>query len=237
MKKVESIESLKFDFACFGYEAGRPIFESMTLDIPAGKNYFVTGPALMGKSTFMKLLAALVQPEAGKYLVNGENTSDMSFEEFLPYRLKIGYAFDVGGLFSNRFLIDNLTLGLLYHKFCSREEAEEKARAFAKEFGFERLLGHRPSSVPSGLRKLVGVLRAFMMNPEMLVLDDPFTGLDSDACNKLIKLIESKRDEGELKHLFMTARHPAIPAQLKCDNLVIEHGTARLEGKTHWKAA
>lgn len=234
---MKTIETMKFDFACFGYEPGRPIFESMTLEIPAGHSYYVTGPALTGKSTFLKMLAVLVQPEAGAYLINGQNTSQMSFEEFLPYRLSIGYSFDIGGLFANRFLIDNLTLGLLYHKFCSREEAEEKAHAFAEEFGFTKLLGHRPAAVPGGLRKLVSVLRAFMMNPEMLVLDDPFTGLDGDACNKLIKLIEAKRESGEIKHLFLTARHPAIPAQLKCENLVIEHGTARLEGKTQWKAA
>ncbi|MES2964558.1 MAG: ATP-binding cassette domain-containing protein [Bdellovibrionota bacterium] len=231
------IESLKFDWACFGYEPGRPIFESMSLEIPVGKSYYVTGPPLLGKSTFMKMLSVLVQPEAGSFFINGQNTSNMSFEEFLPYRLNIGYAFDHGGLFANRFLIDNLTLGLMYHKFCSREEAEAKARAFAEDFGFTKLLGHRPASVPGGLRKLVTVLRAFMMEPEMLVLDDPFTGLDGDACAKLIKLIETRRESGEIKHLFLTARHPAIPAQLKCENLVIEHGTARFDGQAQWKAA
>jgi ABC-type multidrug transport system ATPase subunit len=134
-------------------------------------------------------------------------------------------------------LIDNLTLGSLYHKYCSREEAEEKARKLAEEFGFTKLLGHRPAAVPAGLRKIISVVRAFMMDPEMLVLDDPFTGLDHDAAQRVIDMIQRKRENGELKHLFLTARHPAIPAQLKCENLVIEHGVARFDGQTKWKAA
>ena len=228
---------MKFDFACFGYEPGRPVFESMTIDLPVGQNVFVSGPPLTGKSTFLRMLAVLVQPEAGKFFVNGVDTSQMSFEEFLPYRLGIGYSFDMSGLFSNRFLIDNLTLASLYHKYCPREEAEARARALAEDFGFTKLLGHRPAAVPGGLRKLVSVLRAFMTSPEMLVLDDPFTGLDGDACAKLIKLIETRREMGEIKHLFMTARHPAIPAQLKCVDIVIDHGTARFEGESKWKVA
>lgn len=236
MAKVDSIESLKFNLARYSFEPERPLFDSMTLEVPMNRNIYVTGPASAGKSTFLKLLAVLIQPEAGSYLVNGQDSSQMSFEEFLPYRLKIGYSFDFGGLFANRTILDNLTLGLLYHNVCSREEAEARARLLAEEFGFTKMLGHRPAAVPGGLRKLACVLRAFMPGPEMLVLDDPFTALDQDVCNRLIRLIERRRGEGETKHLFMTARHFAIPEQLGCEHLIVDGGNARFDG-TLWKAA
>lgn len=227
--RVIKIETLRFKEAQFGYEGAQPVFSGLTVDVPTERNILVTGPAASGQSTFLKLLAVLLQPNQGHYFINEQDTTDMSFEEFLPLRRKIGYTFDYGGLFSNRTLHDNLTLPLLYHKILSPSQASREVAAFAKTFHFESQLHLRPALVSGGLRKLICVLRALILRPEMLVMDDPFTGLDSESSRNLIRILHERRKTGELKHLFFTSRDEVWPTRLGCDSLVIENGIPRFE--------
>lgn len=223
----QKVESLKFEQMTFGYDPSRPIFANLELEIPTGRNVFVTGTEGSGMSSMLKLLAVMVQPQSGAYRINGQDTTEMSFEEFLPYRLRIGYTFDYGGLFANRTLRENLLLPLAYHKLCSHEEAESRVEAMAQRFGFTNQLGQRPAEVSGGLRKLVGVLRAFAFEPEMLVMDDPFSGVGAESARKLISLVGERREKGELKHVFLTSREDSWPHQLACDELFIDRGTIR----------
>jgi phospholipid/cholesterol/gamma-HCH transport system ATP-binding protein len=219
-----NIRSLKFDDVLFGYEEHKPVFENVSIDVPVEANVFVTGPDGNGQSTFLKLLAVLIQPQAGRYLINGLNTTEMSFEEFLPLRMRIGYTFDYGGLFANRTLKDNLSLGLLYHKINTPEEATERIVAMAETFGFTRQLDYRPAAVSGGLRKLVCILRAFLLKPELLVMDDPSTGIGPESARKLIQLIGQSREEGWLKHVYFTSRDETWPDQLGCSRLILNRG-------------
>ena len=224
------IKSVLFDSLTFAYEGTeRSVFEELSFEAPMNRNVFVHGTAGTGQSTFLKILAVLLQPQSGGLIINGRNTAMMSFEEFLPYRFKIGYSFDFGGLFANRTLIDNLTLPLLYHKVCSPEAANERAMKLAEEFDFERQQHQRPAMVSGGLRKLICVLRAFIMRPELAVLDDPFTGIGMDASRKLVRLIQERRESGELKHVFLTSRDEVWPHWIGCDALFVDRQTVRFE--------
>ena len=225
-----SIETLTLKDMTFGYEANRNVFTDLSYELPTGKNIYLTGGAGNGQSTLLRLLAVLLQPQKGSYLINGHDTSQMSFEEFLEFRKKIGYTFDFGGLFANRTLHDNLVLPLLYHKITSPEEASAQAMEFGRHFGFERQIQQRPAMVSGGLRKLVCVLRAFILRPEMVVMDDPFTGVDPEAARKLIKLIHDRRDSGELKHVFFTSRDEVYPQRLGNEPLYVE-GTKLVLGE------
>lgn len=216
------IESLSFKSMSFSYDEGPQVIRDLTFDIPVGKTVLVTGPAGNGQSTFLKLLAVLVQPQSGQYLINGLDTTQMSFEEFLPLRKRIAYTFDYGGLFANRTLRDNLTLPLLYHKICSPDEANDIAQSFAKEFRFEGRLAQRPAAVSGGLRKLICVIRAFILQPEMIVMDDPFTGVDPESAKRLIRLIHERQETGSLKHVYFTSRDEVWPARLGYEPLFVD---------------
>lgn len=229
LPKIDSIETLKFENVDFHYEDGDSVFQNLSFEIPVNGNIFVTGTAGGGLSTFLKLLVVLLQPQSGRYLVNGFDTTNMSFEEFLPIRMKIGYSFDYGGLFANRTLHDNLTLPLLYHKIATPSEANEIVARLASEFGFERQARQRPAMVSGGLRKLICVLRAFVMHPQMVVMDDPFTGIGMDASRKLVRLIQERRDAGELKHVFLTSRDEVWPHWLGCDSVVVDRDSIHIE--------
>jgi phospholipid/cholesterol/gamma-HCH transport system ATP-binding protein len=222
--KNASIETLRFENVTFGYSATRPVFDKLNFDFPVGKIVMVDGAPGSGQSTFLKLLAVLMQPNSGSYFVNDLDTSQMSFEQFLPLRRLMSYTFDHGGVFANRTLLDNLTLPLLYHKICSVEEAVAEATALSKEFGFFRQIDDRPAAVSGGLRKLICTLRSFMQKPQMLVMDDPFTGLDGESVKKLIALIQSRRESGMLKQVFLTSRDETWAKKLEHDTLILNHG-------------
>jgi len=226
----DGFKRLRFENACFAYEAGsQPIFDDLTCDLPLGKNIFVAGQSGSGQSTFLKLLAVLVQPQSGHYYINDLDTTEMSFEEFLPIRLKIGYSFDFGGLIANRTLQENLILPLLYHKICAEEEAIERARKLAEHFSFVRQEHKRPAMVSGGLRKLICVLRAFILNPEMVVLDDPFTGVGADISRKIVRMIQERREAGDLKHVFLVSREETWVRELNCETLLISRNAVRYQ--------
>lgn len=234
---VDAINHIRLEDVTFGYEGGQPVFENLTLDLPTNKNILVGGPAGNGQSTFLKLLAVVQQPDQGRVLINGLNTSEMSFEEFLPFRMRIGYTFDYGGLFANRTLLDNLTLPLLYHNTCSRDEAVARAARFAEEFKFVNRLDQKPAAVTGGLRKLISVLRTLLLQPEMLVMDDPFMGVDPENVRRLINMISEKREKGEIKHLFFTSRDETWAQKLGYELLTIDDGVFKFENKTLLKVA
>jgi len=219
------VNSIEFKDVTFGYkDAQKPMFENLSVRLPVGENILISGDVGQGTSTFLKLLAVVHQPQDGAILINGENTSQMSFEEFLPLRTKIGYTFDYGGLFANRSLLDNMTLPLLYHKIFSFEESRQRGIDLANQFGFYNKLGERPASVTGGLRKLVSVLRTLLMNPEMLVMDDPFMGVDPQNVARLIKILNDRRESGEIRHLYLTSRDHNWPKQLGCKTLTLNDG-------------
>ena len=168
-------------------------------------------------------MAVLVQPQAGRYFINGVDTTELSFEEFLPYRRRIGYTFDYGGLFANRTLFENLALPLLYHKILSETAITARIDELARTFRFENQLVQRPAAVSGGLRKLACVLRSFLLDPEMIVMDDPFTGIGPDASYKLIDLISEARRTRGLRHIFLTSREDVWARRLGGQTLWIEH--------------
>lgn len=112
-----------------------------------------------GKSTVLQLMAGLLQPQQGKYLINNENVAEMSFEEFLPYRLSIGYSFDYGGLINNRTIFENIILPLVYHKILPYEEARLQVDGLLKRFELEKFRNQRPAHIPGRVRKVACLLK------------------------------------------------------------------------------
>lgn len=214
------IDSLRFENLAFEYEEGRPVFRDLSFEVPVDDSFFVSGPIGSGQSTFLKLLAVVAQPQSGRYTINGVDTTDLSFEEFLPFRRRIGYTFDYGGLFANRTLFDNLALPLVYHKISSEADIMKRIHDLADAFKFRNQLEQRPAAVSGGLRKLACVLRSFLLDPEMIVMDDPFTGIGTEASHKLVELIADARRSRGLRHIYLTSRE--------------EVWAGRLGGQTLW---
>lgn len=199
------IESLKFEGLSFSHNGQDPIVQNVDFDFPMNEIIRINADEGAGKSSFMQILAGLQVPQSGQYLINGQNVVDMSFEEFLPYRLQIGYAFDYGGLINNRSLADNLMLPLLYHKVLSPEDAKVRVKTILQDFGLDKVAGERPAHVPGRIRKLVCLLRTLVMRPQVLLLDDPSVGLGLDSIYVFIDYMQTLRKEGHLNHVFFSS--------------------------------
>lgn len=219
--KRKQIQSLSFDNVTYGYAGSAPIFENISFDMPRSRAVWVRSPGGRGKSTFLRLLAGLLMPQEGRYLINNEVVSEMTFEDFLAYRMSMGYGFDMGGLLNNKTLFDNLMLPLQYHKLVSEEEAFERVQNVIEMFGMAQSRDLRPFSVSGSQRKLTCIVRAFIHWPQVVFLDDPVTGLKEDNLNDLIYFVEEGYATRGLKQVFFTSESPQLATRLKAEELLI----------------
>lgn len=220
--EIKTIRKLTFENLSYGFDgAPFPVFENITFQMPQSRAVWVRSPGGRGKTTLLRLLAGLIQPHSGRYLIGDEAVSEMSFEEFLPYRLAMGYSFDFGGLLNNKSLAENLLLPLLYHNLIPREEALEKVEQVLQGFALDQSKDSRPSAVPGSQRKMTIVLRAFINSPQVVFLDDPLTGLKQDNVNDLIHYVEESFSMRGLKQIFFTSESPLLAKHFQAEELLI----------------
>lgn len=224
MSQSVEIKKLRFENLSFQFESEDPIFENVDFEFPMNQNIWVKAEHGSGRSTLLQILAALQMPTKGSYHINDENVGEMSFEEFLPYRLAIGYGFDMGGLIHNRTLVENLALPLHYHKRGTLTEIKDHVTNLMKEFGLWKHRDQRPSFVPGGTRKLLCLLRAVVMQPQMLLLDDPTVGLPQEIALQYFDLLERLRKQGSLKHVFISSFDEKFMSLVEHNELFIEGG-------------
>jgi ABC-type lipoprotein export system ATPase subunit len=221
MKGRKNIQNFALEAVTFAYEEDGPVFQNVSLELPTAKAVWVRSPGGRGKSTLLKILSGLLTPQSGRYLINGENVSDMSFEEFLPYRLNMGYSFDMGGLLNNRSLAENLLLPLQYHKLFTPNEAFERVHQVTENFGMHETRDLRPFAVPGSQRKLTCVIRALIHSPQVAFLDDPLTGLKQDNLNDLFHFVEEAYANRSLRQIFFTSENPELARRFDAVELLM----------------
>lgn len=199
------IQNIKFEGLVFGFEGQELLFDQVDFEFPTGEIIWVKAESGAGRSTLLQLMAGLQNPSQGKYLINDVNIAEMSFEEFLPYRMQIGYGFDFGGLINNRTLLENVTLPLLYHKVVSPDEANERALYYFEKMNMTKHKDSRPAVVPGGIRKLTCLLRTLVTQPQILLLDDPSVGLGQETSLKFFDCIQDLRKQGFAQHVFISS--------------------------------
>lgn len=199
------IEKIKFENLCFSFEGNEPVLKNTDFEFPENEVCWIQSEEGQGKSTLLQILAGLQMPQIGQYLINDQNIRDMTFEEFLPYRLKIGYSFDYGGLINNLSLRDNLLLPLRYHKLVTPKEGYLRVDELIKRFDFTKSANERPAHVPGRLRKLACLLRSIVHRPDLLVMDDPSVGLGAESTESFLQLIKELRNEGFLNHVMVVS--------------------------------
>ncbi|MBK9322686.1 MAG: ATP-binding cassette domain-containing protein [Bdellovibrionaceae bacterium] len=200
-----NIESIKFEGLNFTHEGHDPILKNTDFDFPMNEIVWIKGIEGQGKSTLLQILAGLEMPQSGLLYFNDVNVLELTFEEFLPYRLAMGYTFDYGGLISNRTIFDNLILPLSYHKVLPDKEAKDRVNEIINIFDIKKFSDERPAHIPGRVRKLACLLRALVMRPQLLLMDDPSVGLGQDTLHTFVDYIHNLRKEGFIKHIFMSS--------------------------------
>ena len=167
------------------------------LTIEAGEYVSIMGPSGSGKSTLLNLIALLDRPSAGEYRFNGRAVTDLSDDELAAVRRNaIGFIFQSFHLIPRLTAAQNVELPLTLAGVPRAERADKVSRALAAT-GLSDRAGHRPQELSGGQRQRVAIARAIVMNPPLILADEPTGNLDTGSGAQVVELLESlRRDQG-----------------------------------------
>jgi putative ABC transport system ATP-binding protein len=171
-----------------------------SLDVRRGEFVCVTGPSGSGKSTFMHIIGCLDRPTSGQYFLDGKDVSRMSKDELAGVRnTKIGFVFQGFNLLSRTTALDNVELPLLYNGGKDRlktAERHKRAKEVLEIVGLGKRMDHYPNQLSGGQQQLVGVARAVMANPQVLLADEPTGNLHSAQGKEIMELFRTLNEAG-----------------------------------------
>lgn len=174
---------------------GSPVLDGVSLAIERGESIVIIGQSGCGKSVLLKHLIRLLKPDNGAVRFDGQDLADLSFRQLVEARRRFGMLFQSAALFDSLSVADNVGLGLKESRRYSKDEIAEIVHTKLEMVGLSRAAGKFPSELSGGMRKRVGLARAIATDPEVLLYDEPTTGLDpitSDVINDLIKELNDR---------------------------------------------
>jgi phospholipid/cholesterol/gamma-HCH transport system ATP-binding protein len=166
------------------------VLRDVCLAIPEGQITIIMGPSGTGKSVFLSHIVGLLMPDGGDLLVDGRPVAGRNQRELNEMRRRMGMLFQDGALFSSINLYDNVALPLRKHTDLSETKIREIVRARLREVGLAGAESRMPNELSGGMRKRAGLARALVMDPELLLFDEPDSGLDPVRTRLLCDLIE-----------------------------------------------
>lgn len=228
----EKIESVKFENASIDFE-GQTYLKKSTFEFPLNTRCRIVFHDEKEKYIFFHSMTQVESFTGGKYLINGKDVREYSFEEFLPIRLNMGFGFSTNGLIHNRTLRQNLELPLLFHKFKTPKEANGWINHMAEYFQINGDLNKRPSDVSPSVQKATLILRAFIHNPEWVLLDSPAVLLSKKMHANLLQLIDDQMKNHGLKHLMFATHDESLADCLAEQNIILNRGKLQLVVPKH----
>ena len=166
------------------------VLQDINVSIDRGQTVAIIGESGCGKTVFMKTLVGLVQPTEGMVLFDGRPLNEMGLDELTRTRRRFGFVFQNAALFDSMSIFDNVAFPLRQSEVVSETEVRDRVFQHLAEVGLPRdVTRQRPAELSGGMRKRVGLARALILRPEVIVYDEPTTGLDpimSDVINELI---------------------------------------------------
>lgn len=176
----------------FPQGAGRQlhVLKGIDLSVERGEFLSIAGPSGAGKSTLLHLLGGLDEPSEGTVYIEGQDIFKINRNKRAQLRLKkIGFVFQFYYLLPEFNVLENVTLPIYVARNLGKEEAEAKATALLGEVGLEERLRHRPAELSGGEAQRVAIARALILEPEIVVCDEPTGNLDSETGGKILELL------------------------------------------------
>jgi phospholipid/cholesterol/gamma-HCH transport system ATP-binding protein len=178
----------------FGHQ---PVLRDLSFEIPRGQTVALIGESGCGKTVLLKLFVGLVRPSAGRVLFDGKDLSGLSDNELTAQRIRIGFLFQGAALFDSMTVFDNVAFGLRARKQLGEKEIGDRVHTRLREVGLPDGADTKmPSELSGGMKKRVGLARALAQDPEVMLYDEPTTGLDPimiDVINRLIVEVRQRR--------------------------------------------
>lgn len=225
---TEPIISIKGLYKSFG--KNNDVLKGVDLTVNKGDNLVVLGKSGSGKSITIKCLVGLVVADQGEIKVFDTDIATLNYKELNEVRLRIGFLFQNSALYDSMTVRENLAFPLKRHsKQLTSAQVDEAIRETLDSVGLEEAIDKMPSELSGGMRKRIGLARTLILKPEIILYDEPTTGLDTITSREISELILAIQKKNKTTSIIIT--HDMACAKLTGDRVVIlKDGLIQAEG-------
>ena len=182
----------------------KKVLDGVSFTVRRGETKLILGRSGGGKSTTVRLILGLLKPDAGRILIDGEDITDYTEEEMMEVRKKIGMVFQEGALFDSLSVYENVAYRLREQGVIDEDEVEQEVRRMLRFVDLEDAIEKLPDELSGGMRRRVGIARALVGDPEIVLFDEPTAGLDPPTARTICQLAIKLRDLQDVSSIFVT---------------------------------
>ena len=197
-----AIPAIEFRDVTIEYD-GRKVLNNLSFKVMKGETKIILGGSGCGKSTTIKLVLGLIKPDSGQILVNGEDITNYRETDMMRVRKKIGMIFQEGALFDSLSVYENVAFKL-HEQGVPEEEVESEVRRMLRFVNLEEAIDKMPAELSGGMRRRVGIARALVGDPKIVMFDEPTAGLDPPTARTICELAMKLRDLEDVSSIFVT---------------------------------
>lgn len=197
-----AIPAIEFRDVHLGFD-DRKVLNGLSFKVMKGETKIILGGSGGGKSTIIKLVLGLLKPDAGQVLVEGEDVTYYSEAQMMRVRKKIGMVFQEGALFDSLSVYDNVAYRL-HEQGIPEDEVEPEVRRMLRFVNLEDAIDKMPNELSGGMRRRVGIARALVGDPKIVLFDEPTAGLDPPTARTICELAMKLRDLEDVSSIFVT---------------------------------
>lgn len=196
------------------------VLKGVDLDLHRGETVVILGKSGAGKSVFIKIMVGLLNQDAGVMRVLGEDVAGLKTKALNALRLKIGFSFQNSALYDSMTVRENLEFPLVRNvKNLTRKEKQNKIEEMLESVGLPHTIDQMPSELSGGQKKRIGVARTLILNPEIMLYDEPTAGLDPITCMEINNLINEVQERFHTSSIVIT--HDLTCAKVTGDRMAV----------------
>jgi phospholipid/cholesterol/gamma-HCH transport system ATP-binding protein len=200
----DTVPVIRFEDVAIGFD--HPVLEGISFNLPRGETKILMGVSGTGKTLILKLALGLLKPDSGRIIVCGEEITSMREQDLFGLRRNIGMVFQESALFDSLNVEENVAYRLIEETGRVTDEIHQRVLEALRFVELEHTVFLSPSELSGGMRRRVGIARAIITNPEVLLYDSPTGGLDPVTSDTIIELVVKQRDLYQTSSLLVTHR-------------------------------
>lgn len=223
MIKVVEINNLSKSFS------SHKVLDDISLYVEEGENMVVFGQSGTGKSVLLKCIVRLLEPDSGDIFIEGKDVLKLDLKQLNEVRKNLGFLFQGAALYDSMTVRENLEFPLIRNFNYTSEQCEEKVKSVLEKVSLEEAIDKMPSELSGGMKKRIGLARAIITEPKLMLYDEPTTGLDPITSKEISLLILELQKSLKMTSIVVT--HDLLCAEIIADRaIVLNEGVVQHEG-------